>query len=265
MNSITFSKEYLNNKIVENIKQTINVLESDLNKRLNEPFYLPKYFNIMSDIDKRAREFIRNMISSTFEEIDEQFKKSKERKESYTINKSFVPRTLTTIYGDITFYRTYYNSKLDGSHHFFIDEALDLPKYDHYDPVVKSLAVDNSIWYSQSASSRITGERISDISTLFSDNRKLTHIPRQSIHNWINEWIVPRCVYDRAEKTPRILYVIADEKFIGCQDIKDKDIMAKCIICFEGVKKVGKNRKKLINRLIYTTKSSTPWEEFSEV
>ena len=33
---------------------------------------------------------------------------------------------------------------------------------------------------------------------------------------------------------------MADEKFIGCQDL-DNDLMAKCFVVFEGLEKDGKN------------------------
>ena len=67
---------------------------------------------------------IKTVIIETFEEIDNQFKNSSERKLKYNINKSSVPRTLVTIVGEITFTRTYYISKLDGSYHFLIDELF---------------------------------------------------------------------------------------------------------------------------------------------
>ena len=67
-----------------------------------------------------------------------------DRTRDYNINKSNVKRTIITIVGEITFYRTYFQSK-DKSHKFFyIDEIFHLPKYDHYDPIIKALAIDCS-------------------------------------------------------------------------------------------------------------------------
>ena len=46
---------------------------------------------------------IKNIIVETFEEIDLQFKNSSSRKKYYMINKSNIPRTLITIFGEISF------------------------------------------------------------------------------------------------------------------------------------------------------------------
>lgn len=53
---------------------------------------------------------------------------------------------------------------------------------------------------------------------------------------------------------------MGDEKYLGCQDL-DNDIMTKCMVAFEDIKSVGKNRNKLINRTVYSTYSTHPWEE----
>ena len=57
---------------------------------------------------------------------------------------------------------------------------------------------------------------------------------------------------------------MADEKFLGCQDL-DGDIMAKCMIAFEDVKKVGKNRNKLSNKTVFTTFGNNPWGKFLDI
>ena len=53
---------------------------------------------------------------------------------------------------------------------------------------------------------------------------------------------------------------MADEKFIGCQDL-DNDLMAKCFVIFEGIEKDGKHRNKLVNRMVISKYSSNPWPE----
>ena len=64
--------------------------------------------------------------------------------------------------------------------------------------------------------------------------------------------------------TPEILYVMADEKYIGAQDI-EKDIMVKCFVIFEDLKPVSKHRNALSNRFVYSTYSSKPWPEFMDL
>ena len=70
---------------------------------------------MINSIQESTMEIIKETIIQTFEEIDVQYKWSDERLKRYTVNKSNVNRTITTIVGDSTFKRTYYISKLDNS------------------------------------------------------------------------------------------------------------------------------------------------------
>lgn len=220
-----------------------------------------KYFSLFSGIQKSAREIVRNTIISTFKEIDEEFKNSAERKSMYYVNKSNVSRTLITIVGDISFERTYYQSKLSDKKFFYIDEMFDLPKYNHYDPIIKGIAVQNATETSQAQSSRTTTAIISEIKFLLDDS-SITNISRQSIYNWIKEWNVPDVV-PKSVETPETLYVMADEKYIGAQDI-EKDIMIKCFVTFEEVESIGLGRRALINRTVFSCYDSNAWPKFMD-
>ena len=69
------------------------------------------YFSLIYKIQTSAREMVKSIVSSTFEELDNDFKESTYRKTRYFVNKSNVSRTLITIVGEITFKRTYYVSQ----------------------------------------------------------------------------------------------------------------------------------------------------------
>lgn len=120
---------------------------------------------------------------------------------------------------------------------------FDLPKYDHYDPIIKGIAIQNAVETSQAQASRTTTSMSNEIKFLLDDS-STNRIPRQSIYNWIKEWNTPEIVPESVE-TPETLYVMADEKYIGAQDI-EKDIMIKCFVTFEDVKSIG-NRINYIN------------------
>ena len=77
-----------------------------------------KYFSLISNIQSSAKDMIRKIIISTFEEFDNNYKNSSERISKYYINKSNVSRTLITIVGEITFSRTYYKSKYSNKRFF---------------------------------------------------------------------------------------------------------------------------------------------------
>ena len=125
-----------------------------------------KYFSLISGVQTSTREIVKSIIISTFKEIDENFKNSAERKSIYYINKSSVRRTLITIVGEISFERTYYQSKRSNKKFFYIDEMFDLPKYDHYDPIIKGIAIQNATETSQAQSSRTITAMISEIKFL---------------------------------------------------------------------------------------------------
>ena len=250
------------NIIKNRIKDKIKTLTDDLIDNIVDNIGSSNnYVSTISYIQDSEREMIKHLIVSIFHELDFNFKNSKERLKNYTISKSNVSRTITTIFGDITFYRTYYKSRFSNSYHFVLDELLDLHKYDRYDPVVKAYAIDNYTKTNQALSGKITGNQISSINELINDN-KIHSIPRQSIHNWINKWNVPEDTY-KPRETPEILYIMVDEKFLGCQNLPN-DIMVKSYVVFENILPISKNRNSLVNRLVFNTADNTPWVKFSD-
>ena len=221
-----------------------------------------KYFSLVSNVQSSVRELVRNVVITTFQEIDEDFKSSAYRQSRYFINKSNVERTLITIVGEIHFTRTYYQNKFsNNSRFFYIDKMFDLPKYDHYDPIIKGIAIKNAFDTSQAQSARDTSAIIGNLK-YFMDNSTVNNISRQSVYNWIKEWHTPDIVPASVE-TPETLYVMADEKYIGAQDIK-KDIMVKCFVTFEDVAQVSKNRRMLVNRSVFSCYDSNAWPLFMD-
>jgi hypothetical protein len=244
--------------ITPNLYNFIDLLIDNFYSSTNDSL---KYFDFFSMVQESTRKYIKSIIISTFEEFDKDFKNSYQRKSRYYINKSNVPRTIITIVGEITFYRTYYISKYSKNKFFYVDNVFDLPKNDHYDPIVKAIAIYNAINTSQAQAARDLSATIGSL-TFFLGKSTLT-ISRQSVFNWIKKWKVPNIV-PKSVSTPETLYVMADEKYIGAQDI-DKDIMVKCFVTFEDVKAISKNRNKLVNRFVYSTYSSKPWISFMDL
>ena len=224
----------LKNKIFNVISLNLfNNIEFLLNNLLNNN--TPnQYFNVIFKAQQTARDIVKSIVISTFEELDNEFKESTYRKSRYYINKSNVPRTLITIVGEITFYRTYYISKHSNKKFFYIDKIFDLPKNDHYDPIVKAISISKAVSTSQA----------------------------QSVYNWIKNWYIPNIV-PKSVETPETLYVMADEKYIGAQNIS-KDIMIKCFVTFEDIKDISKNRRQLVNRSVFSCCTSKAWPNFMD-
>ena len=177
-----------------------------------------KYINLFLNVQTSLNDLIRKTIVTTFKEIDDDFRNSPERTSRYFVNKSNVSRTLTTIVGTITFSRTYYYNKFSHKNFFYIDDIFDLPKYDHYDHIVKGIAIDKAVHTSQAQSSYDVSAYINNIS-YYTNYSCINNIPRQSIYNWIKAWNTPDIIPESID-TPDTLYVMADEKYIGAQDIK---------------------------------------------
>lgn len=217
------------------------------------------YLTLLSEANCVSNEIAKEVVIEVINEFDAYFRDSSERKRNYNVNKKNVSRTITTILGELTFFRTLYETKNRKDYYFYIDEILGLPKYDHYDPIVKGLAIKETFYTNQAQAGRIVGERITNIANLTDKHTEPFAISRQSVNNWLKDWNTS-IVYERHESTPHTLYIMADEKYIGAQG-KDGDIMGKAFVIFEGVKQVSKGRRALINRHVFTCYSSKPWEE----
>ena len=252
-NHINMLKNRLKNKISSLSDEMIDYIVSNL-FNVNENVYL----NLIDTIQQYAFEIIKSVIIEVFKELDNNFIDSYDRLKLYNINKSNVKRTIITIVGEITFYRTYFQSKDKSKKFFYIDELFHLPKYDHYDPIIKGLTIEKTFNTNQIIAGKDVGQALTSIKKLASDIRNTYSIPRQTINNWINNWNNPKIVFDLVDNTPETLYIMADEKFIGCQDL-DNDIMTKWFVIFEGIEKISRNRNKLVNRMVLSRYSSNPW------
>ena len=198
-------------------------------------------------------------LSNYFESIDKVFKNSSKRKDKYYINKSNVKRTIVTIFGTITFYRTLYQNKLTGEYYFYVDDILGLEAYKNYDPIIRAILVQNSVVTNPNHTSRY-----SPLDILNLKNRLKESIPKQTIYKFKQEMKIRKINYDEIE-TNQTLYVMVDEKWIHKQDKlnpnKKKWIMSKCFITFTGIKRKGK-RSRLIGKHTFLTSSDKPWKEF---
>ena len=156
---------------------------------------------------------LNHSIKYILETLDNQFKNSLERIKNWNINKSNVSRTITTIYGDITFNRTYYESKNKEEKFFYIDKVLGLESYKRYDPIVRGYAIDRTI---KTNANKVASYSL-DINTpiLNQINGSIENkIPRQTIYKWIKDWKLSKPKYDTIEVPNKKLFVMADEKWI---------------------------------------------------
>ena len=246
------------------INQIISTFKSKLNEILNK-FIIDvsknRYVNIFFELQNIMNEISISFLSNYFESVDKVFKNSKKRKENYYINKSNVKRTIITIFGTITFYRTLYINKLTGEYYFYVDDVLGLEAYKNYDPIVRAILVQDSVVTNPNHTSKY-----SPLNILNLKNQLSNYIPKQTIYKFKQDTKIRKVNYKEIE-TNKTLYVMVDEKWIHKQDKnnpnKKKWIMSKCFVTFTGIKRKGK-RSRLTGKHIFITSSDKPWKEFMD-
>lgn len=219
-----------------------SILDNNLNF-FNSNGNVMNYVNLLSNLDESLSSIARNTIVSTLESLDLAFKNSIERKRKYHI-KSRHTRTILTIFGEISFTRTFYTSKLNGKNFCYVDRTIGLNKYDYFDPYLKALIVE----YASNNSFPKVAKYINDlIGNRVSIQHKHKFISRQTVRNIILSSNLSKPNI-KQKPTPESLYIIADEKWIHTQNNNNNDIMVKSIVLFENV-----INHKLHNKMIFAS------------
>jgi hypothetical protein len=174
------------------------------------------------------------LIAEALEIIDDVYKNSSERKRSWVIHGQAHKKTLTTIFGDVRYKRTYYRNKRTGEYSYLSDEAVGISVHDRLDSSLKAKLIEDAVFMSYSKS----GEQATEAVTLTS----------QTVMNSIRELgkVENDAVKIKQEKrSVKILYIEADEDHVALQDGGNAE--PKLVYVHEGKRQVGKNRYKLTN------------------
>lgn len=219
----------------DNLKKQLDKLDINGN--------VMNYIDLLSNLDESLCFIARKSLVSIFETMDKSFSMSSNRKKKYDI-KSHHNRTIMTIFGEITYKRTFYTSKLNGKNYCYVDRILGLHKHDYFDPYLKALIID----YSSNNSYPKVAKYINDlIGNRFRIKASFSYVSRQTVRNIImsSNLSFPEI---KELDTPNNLYIIADEKWIHTQNNDNKDVMEKSVVVFESIK-----NKKLINKMIFAS------------
>lgn len=241
------------NIILHNYKELINNLikkcfSDKIENIINnfERFNINNYINLISSFDSFMNDFIKVSLIELINELDVNFMNSIERKRKYHI-KYKTKRTILTIFGEITYYRTFYKSKLTGKCFCYIDRLLGLQKYDYFDPYIKAEILD----YVSNHNYSETAEHINSlIGNRITTDKKFKYINRQSVKNIITQANLAKPNIKRLKDVEE-LFIIADEKWIPTQNNQKKKVMQKSIVVFDGFNVKGK-RKSLNNKVTFS-------------
>ena len=195
------------------------------------------YYSFINDLDSFSDSFIKDVIKSYFEYIDEVFFNSSYRKNYCTSNGFYERKNYVTLFGEITFKRRYYFDKLNNEWFFFTDFFLGLPKRKHFDPFVCADICD----YSTSNSYSKAGKLISNkIGKRTQNNINISRATARNIVIAMNTDIE----LQKDEKRIERLFVMLDEKFVGSQFNDGNDHMVKASVIFEDTELEYKTKKK---------------------
>ena len=239
--------------ILHNYENLINnLIKKNLSKRIelalshSNDFSINNYINLLSSLEQELNKFIKDAFIMFIKELDNNYKHSLERKRKYHV-KSYSPRTILTVFGEITFFRTFYKSKLNSKCFCYVDRFLGLQKYDYFDPYIKAEVL---VFVSDNNYSKTAKHINSLIGNRISLNNKTSFMSRQSVRNIIlsSKWAKPK--YQKL-KDVNELYIIGDEKWIPTQNNGGKKVMQKSIVIFDDFIIEGK-RKYLKHKMTFS-------------
>ena len=216
------------------------------------------YVQLIENISDLTFETARQLFEETIKEMDTVFRYSQYRVHQFYV-KCKRTRTLVTPFGRVNINRTIYLDRVTGKTYCYVDEKLGLPKYDRYDPCIKSMLV--SLYAEHNSMikvGKIIGERIGNAYSLH-DNDSF-RISRQTVHNSIRKAKMFKVPVEPID-TPDTLYIMADEKYIHLNTGKNR--MVKSAVIFEGIE--GTKRRTLINKYHIMGMRELFWENVAGV
>lgn len=223
------------------ISKFSDILRKQLNQSNVNPVF--NYINFSSNLDETLCNLAKESLVTIFKAIDTSYCNSIERKRKHHI-KAHLPRTILTIFGEITFTRTFYTDKNNKGSYCHLDRFLGLKKHDYFDPYIKSVIVEkaanNSIPTVCDFINDLIGNRIKL-------EFKIKYLNRQTVRNIILDAKIS--TPEKVElETPNTIYAIADEKWAPTQNNNGNKVMIKSIVIFDSIKGIKRrflNKKKI--------------------
>ena len=219
------------------------------------------YAGLIQDLDAFARNMLLDQFSKMIERMDSEFRGSPDRCRDYYV-KQTRSRTITTLFGDLTYTRTEYVDRNTHKPFCYVDRKLGLDKRMRYDPTVQAMAY--ALYANHNSMikvGQILGERIHGFSLDW--NWTQHPIPRQTIQAMVKRFKDISVHPSPKTNTPNTLFIMADEKYIPLQnqlESQPKKEMVKMATCFEGYIKEGKRvRIKEKHRLYF--EEGNFWEQ----
>lgn len=229
-------------------------------------FSVNNYIDLCINIAKTIKNTAKQLFINKIEMIDNKFRNNPERLNNYYIKDSRF-RTIITPFGEVTFKRTIYQCKHSNKCYTHVDRLLGLPKYDRYDPAVKSMII--KLYSDQNSMikvGKIIGDRIYSNYSI-DETRNYHIISRQTIHNVVSQMKVYIPTIKRIKHTPNTLYIMADEHFVALQKSKSNCAMIKAGVIFDGIRNTQKHhqRNEYLNKHYHFSLDDNFWEDIYQI
>jgi len=218
---------------------------------LNNRKGLGNYLEILGSADLAGQNLSIAILKQLIENIETEFLNRPGRTTFYHV-KSHHPRTLLTIFGPLTYYRTFYKNVKTEESYCHVDSFLGLRKYDYFCPYVKALVTEAACDSSFAAAGRHVSATVGNRVSL-KGNPVL--ISRQTARSFVKESKLVSPSPQKMKSTPPTLFLMLDEKYIHTQNNEGKDIVVHHAVLFEAILPVGKQRKrnKLVNKRMFSS------------
>lgn len=190
----------------------------------------------LGEIETRLTEsthvFIKDMMKTYLEEIDQKFKEDKvsRKQKGLVVERRNDRRTIYTKFGTMTYARSYYFNKRKKTYVYPVDQVAGIEGYERISLKVAAELVGHAAEASYGESSRhITGEEIS----------------RQTVMKKIRKTKGLQLSAPQEKRKLEVLYIDADEDHVALQD--GSNTIVPIVTVHEGIKKECKHRNKCIN------------------
>src|SRR5690554_4893416 len=101
-----------------------------------------------------------SLVAEALETMDEAYRNSKDRKRCWEVKEKAAKKTLTTIFGEVRYERTYYKNKKTGKYSYLSDEAVGIKAHDKMDASLKAKLINEAIYMPYSKSAKEAAEAV---------------------------------------------------------------------------------------------------------
>jgi hypothetical protein len=100
------------------------------------------------------------LVKEALESMDQAVKESNDRKRSWVVKSKEDPKSLSTIFGDVAYERTYYKNKKTGEFCYLSDEMVGIQSHNRMDASLKAKLVEEACDMAYSKSGQKATEAI---------------------------------------------------------------------------------------------------------